>query len=101
MIRNWAKVGRPCENKIIHADDIRRNNKEESLIVFFKIDHQLQKFSQICHPKHHRRGNAQQVMNNFGSALFAKMSAGQGFLQMRQFINCSKLGIKHMSYLLK
>ena len=100
MIRNWAKVGRPCENKIIHADDIRGNNKEESLIVFFKIDHQLQKFSQICHPKHHRIGNAQQIMNNCKTAPFAKMSTGQGFLQMRQFINRPKSGIKHMSCLI-
>ena len=44
-----------------------------------------------------RRGNAQKIMNNCRTAPFAKVSAGQGFLQMRQFIYPSKSGEKkHM-----
>ena len=66
---------------------------------FFKIRESLVKFvTEKNRIGRGRRGNAQKIMNNCRTAPFAKVSAGQGFLQMRQFIYPSKSGEKkHMS----
>ena len=88
------QLDKSCEEQNIHADDIRGNfemiTKRKVEWYFSKLTPIRESLVKFVTEKNRigrgRRGNAQKIMNNCRTAPFAKVSAGQGFLQMRQFI---------------